>query len=72
MTSFSDRLRELRKSKNLTQINMAQFLGCTERHYQKIEHGNVKFNQDNLIKLADFFNVSTDYLLGRSDNPSRL
>jgi len=67
MASFSDRLKTLRKSKNATQAHMAKVLECGERHYQKIEYGEINLTQDNLIKLADFFDVSTDYLLGRTN-----
>lgn len=45
-------------------MQMGELLGCKDRYYQKIEYGKVKFNQDNLIKLADFFDVSLDYLVG--------
>jgi len=72
MPSFSDRLKELRTSRSLTQKQMGEVLGCTERYYQKIEYGKVKFSQDNLIKIADFFDISVDYLLGRTDNPQKL
>jgi len=72
MPIFTDRLKELRKRHNCTQKQMGDILGCTDRYYQKIEYGSVKTNQDNLIKIADYFNVSLDYLVGRSDNPERL
>lgn len=71
MSILSDRLKELRLKNNLTQKQMGEVLNCTDRYYQKIEYGNVKPSQENLIKLADYFNVSTDYLLGRSDDPTR-
>ena len=71
MSLFSERLKELRIKNNLTQKQMGEILDCTDRYYQKIEYGNVKSSQDNLIKLADYFEVSTDYLLGRSDDPTR-
>ncbi|BCJ95510.1 hypothetical protein acsn021_30790 [Anaerocolumna cellulosilytica] len=72
MANFSDRLKELRKDKHLTQVNMASFLECTEQHYQRLEYGKVTPNANMIIKLADFFDVSADYLLGRSDNRDRL
>lgn len=72
MPSFSDRLKELRKSHNVTQVGMSKVLECTERHYQKIEYGKVTPNAPMLIKLADYFDVSIDYLVGRSDNPERI
>ncbi|MCL2853537.1 MAG: helix-turn-helix domain-containing protein [Defluviitaleaceae bacterium] len=48
---------------------MAKLLGCTEQHYQRFEYGKVTPNAIVIGKLADYFEVSTDYLLGRSDNP---
>lgn len=70
MPTFSDRLKELRQSKGLTQRQMAQELGMTERNYQRLEANNNP-NNENLIKFADYFDVSTDYILGRSDDPLR-
>ena len=46
---------------------MAELLNCVNRHYQKIEAGKVNIPTSTLITLADFFNVSVDYLLGRSN-----
>ena len=68
MPGFSARLKELRKEKGLKQVEMAEFLGCIDRHYQKVEHGEINIPSLTLVKLADFFEVSTDYLLGRSDD----
>lgn len=70
MPNFSDRLKELRKSKGITQKQIAAHFHMTERNYQRIEANNSPSNE-NLIKFADYFNVSTDYLLGRSDDPTR-
>lgn len=69
MITFSDRLKALRIAKGDTQVNMAKLLGCTEQHYQRFEYGKVTPNAIVIGKLADYFEVSTDYLLGRSDNP---
>ena len=66
MPSFSDRLKELRLSKQLTQKQMAEIFTMTERNYQRIEATNSPSNE-NLVKFADFFNVPTDYLLGRDN-----
>ncbi|MCL2412291.1 MAG: helix-turn-helix domain-containing protein [Treponema sp.] len=71
MSSFSDRLKELRKSKKITQKQIAVGIGVSERNYQSFEYGEFSPNQNNLIKIADYFDVSADYLLGRSDNPVR-
>ncbi|MCL2562842.1 MAG: helix-turn-helix domain-containing protein [Oscillospiraceae bacterium] len=70
MSFFSDRVKELRKERKMTQRQMANVLGITERSYQRYEAENNP-NNETLIKLADYFDVSTDYLLGRSDNPRR-
>jgi len=67
MASFSDRLKEIRNAKGITQKAMAQYLGITEQAYQKYEYGMREPNHETTIKLADYFNVSTDYLLGRTD-----
>ncbi len=70
MPTFSERIKELRQSKGLTQRQMAQELGMTERNYQRLEASNNP-NNENLIRFADYFDVSTDYLLGRSNDPTR-
>ena len=66
MPQFSARIKALRKEKGVTQVEMAEFLGCKDRHYQKIEYGEINIPSLTLVKLADYFGVSTDYLLGRS------
>jgi len=65
MASFSERLKELRKDKGVTQKAMAEFLGMVEQAYQMYEYGKREPNHETTIKLADFFEVSVDYLLGR-------
>ena len=67
MPGFARRLKELRGERNLTQRSMAAFLGKTDRHYQAIEAGEINVPGLTLIKLADFFQVSIDYLVGRSE-----
>ena len=62
---FSLRLKELRKSKGLTQKDMADLMGMTDRNYQRFEYGKVNVTAKTLIFLADYFGVTTDYLLGR-------
>ena len=47
---------------------MAELLGCTDRHYQRMEYGKVNISILTLIHLADYFGVSTDYLLGREES----
>ena len=71
MSSFPDRLKELRKSKGITQKAVADNVGLSETSYQYYEYATREPIMSNIIKLADFFEVSADYLLGRSDNPNR-
>ena len=70
MLKFSNRLKQLRKEKNLKQSDMAELLELTTRHYQQIEYGKVNIPALTLIFLADYFDVSLDYLVGRTDNPN--
>ena len=67
MEVFGERLKALRKERKLTQKAMAELLDVTERHYQSMESGAVNVPSLTLLFLADLFNVSTDYLLGRSE-----
>lgn len=67
MEPFGNRLKELRKEKRRTQVEMAQFLECTDRHYQRMEYGYINVPSLTLIRLADYFGVTTDYLLGREE-----
>ena len=69
MPTFAERLRICRQNKGLTQKQMAAFCNVTERHYQVYESGANWPRADGLIALADFFDVSLDYLVGRSANP---
>jgi Predicted transcriptional regulators len=68
MSIFGDRLKELRANKNVTQKQMAETLGITEQAYQKYEYAMREPNHETTVKLAMYFSVSTDYLLGLSDN----
>jgi transcriptional regulator with XRE-family HTH domain len=69
--SFGDRLKTLRKAKKLKQTDMAIFLQITPRHYQEIEYGKIDIPTTKLLALADYFDVSLDYLVGRSDDPEK-
>ena len=69
---FQERLRLTRNEKGVSQKQVADGVNITEVGYQNYEVGRRKPNFDVLISLADFFNVSLDYLVGRSDNPQRL
>lgn len=67
MSKFSERLRGLRKEQQLTQNEMAEICGLKPRGYQEYEYGKAYPTVAGLMFLADFFEVSTDYLLGRTD-----
>lgn len=64
------RLRELRQKKQLSQIRLAIDLCIPQNSISRFENGVRKPDYDTLIQIADYFNVSIDYLVGRSDNPS--
>ena len=68
MDKFAQRIKELRNEKKQTQKDMAELLGLKLRAYQYYESVTHYPEVPNLIKLADYFGVSTDYLLGRSDS----
>ncbi len=61
------RLRDMREDRDLRQKDMAELLGCTQVSYSHYELGKRDIPTDILIHLADFYNTSTDYLLGRTD-----
>ncbi|MFS0749560.1 helix-turn-helix domain-containing protein [Oceanobacillus sp. 1P07AA] len=66
---FSNRLKSLRKSKDKTQKYMADYLGISRQGYAKYEDGNSEPDHKTLLKLSEYFDVTTDYLLGNSDQP---
>ena len=63
------RIRSLSEDKDLTQTNIAHYLKMSQTGYSKYETGENDIPTAVLIKLADYYNVSTDYLLNRTDNP---
>lgn len=68
MDTLATRLKELRAERNVTQRQTAAAVGISEISYQRYEYGRPPA-YDKLIQLADFFDVSLDYLVGRTDNP---
>lgn len=68
---FSERLLRLRRERNVTQRQLAEELQISELAIQHYESQRRKPAFDILIALADYFDVSLDYLVGRSDKPSR-
>lgn len=69
--TFGDRVCALRTSKNVSQQVLAVYLGIGKSAVSMIENGQRAASADNLIALADYFDVSLDYLVGRSDDPAR-
>ena len=63
------RIRDLREDKDLNQTEVAKMLGMSQTGYSKYETGENDIPTDILIKLADFYDVSVDYLLNRTDEP---
>lgn len=64
------RIRNLREDHDLKQRELAEILNCSQRIYSNYERGDVDIPTDILIKLADYYDVSTDYILDRTDNPA--
>lgn len=69
--TFSERLKELRVSRNLTQKQVYTSVGMSALGYQRYEYGEREPAFKQLLALADFFDVSLDYLVGRSDVAER-
>ena len=66
-----NRIRDLREDSDLTQQQVADAIGITQRKYSYIETGQQQLTDDLLIKLANLYNVSIDYLLRQTANPKR-
>lgn len=67
MQRFGERLKMLRTEAGEKQKDMAVILGCTLRHYQDTEAGKVNIPSKKLEILADYYGVSMDFLMGRTD-----
>jgi len=63
------RLKELRKKKNISQVKLAMDLNMNQNSISRYENGEREADYETLIAFADYFDVSVDYLLGRTDNP---
>lgn len=71
MTQFSARIKAIRKERKLTQKQMAELLSTTERNYQYYEAGAREPTLETFVEIADILQVSTDYLVGRSEIAER-
>ncbi|MER2107420.1 MAG: helix-turn-helix transcriptional regulator [Solibacillus sp.] len=70
MTSLGIRIKHLREKNNISQIDFAKKIGVSNTVLSRYESGDRKPDYDTLQLIADFFEVSTDYLLGRTDIPA--
>ena len=69
---YFQRLRDLREDKDLKQVQVAALLGIQQTVYSRYERGYQTIPVEHLLVLADFYNVSTDYILGRTNDPRLL
>ena len=70
--SFPERLKSLRKCRNLTQKQVAEGINMSQIAYQKYEYATRAPAYHKLVALADFFGVSIDYLVGATDDPNQI
>lgn len=69
MANFSERIKELRRKHGMTQAAVGELIGTKQDSIYTYEKGKNYPEVRNLIILADYFGVSIDYLVGRTDNP---
>ncbi len=69
---FIKRLHDLRIDNDLTQQQVADYLMCNRQVYARYERGLREIPVSMLVKLADFYKTSVDYILGRTDNPKAI
>jgi len=67
MKIFAERLREIRQERNISVFGLAEKLGVSHASISRWENNQSDITGENLVKVADFFGVTTDYLLGRTD-----
>ena len=71
MHDFPRKLKLLRAKKGITQKQLAEVLNIQPNSVQRLEYGTARPSLDTVIAIADYFDVSLDYLVGRSDEPRR-
>jgi transcriptional regulator with XRE-family HTH domain len=64
---FSERVKQLRINNNLSQLELGKAVNLSKQSINDIEHGRSKTTLDKAVILADYFNISIDYLVGRTD-----
>lgn len=70
MEAFQERLKTLRVKKDMTQEKLGKIVGMKKSNISKYERGELEPSLESVLEFAKFFNVTLDYLLGRTDNPS--
>ncbi|RNB52681.1 XRE family transcriptional regulator [Brevibacillus gelatini] len=68
-TILGERVKVLRQTRKILQKDLAEEVGITKQSLSVFEKGSSSPSLDTLVKIANYFNVSVDYLLGRTDNP---
>lgn len=68
--SMNLRIRDMREDNDLTQKQISSILNCDQSLYSKYERGEREIPLSLIIKLADYYGTSIDYLIGRTDNPT--
>lgn len=66
------RLKDLREDNDVKQKELAEYLNIKQNTYSQYENGKREIPLDTLCKLADYYNTSIDYLIGRTNNPNRI
>ncbi|MCI7650404.1 MAG: helix-turn-helix transcriptional regulator [Oscillospiraceae bacterium] len=66
------RIRDLREDRDLKQQDLADYLNCSQVCYSRYENGQRDIPLETISKIADFYNVSVDYLLNRTDCPDMM
>lgn len=72
MKQCYERLRDLREDSDLKQKEVAEILNTTQQVYSRYENGLNEIPTHHLVTLSKFYKVSTDYILGLTDNPKQL
>ena len=72
MPKYFSRLKDLREDHDLTQAQVAEVIGTSQQHYGKYETGKIVIPFDRVVALAEFYNVSLDYIAGYINEPRPL
>lgn len=72
MEKYNARLKDLREDNDLTQAQAAEIIGTSQQHYGKYESGKIIIPFDRVIMLAEYYNVSLDYIAGFAKDPKPL